>query len=489
MNFKDMSLLEIIEAIKTEKTTSSEVFDYFQNRIEKYDAGNVDSYNFVNKDGLNTDAAKDSALAGVPLGVKDIFAEAWVPTTASSKMLENFVPPYDATTIKNLKEAGMSSLGKLNMDEFAMWSSTANSAFKQTLNPWGTNRVPGGSSGGSAAAVAAGLAPASLWTDTGWSLRQPASLCGVVGFRPGYGRNSRYGVFPMASSFDCPGTITKTVRDAGLLYDIMNGEDKMENTTLPGKDVIDSKIWDSKDLNGVTVGVPAEYFEEGLDDEVKQTVEKAIDDMKAMWAAIKPISLPMTKYAIAAYYIIVPAEVSTNLGRLDGIRYWYNSPEIKETLDDMYLSNRGEGLWLEAQRRTAIGSYVLSAGFYDAYFTKAAKVRTLIIEEFKTAFEGVDVIACPASPSVAWKQWELEWDTLKMYIADAYTVPSALAGLPGISVPCGFATSQDAEKEKLPVGLQLLAARLDEEKLLKIAHVFEQNTDWKDQMTPEGLED
>ncbi len=488
MNFKDMSLVDIIDAIKSGKTTSSEVFDYFQARIKKYD-GQVQSYNFVNKDGLNSEATKDSPLAGVPLGVKALFSEAGIVSNGGSKMLENFKPPYDATVIKNLKEAGMSSLGKLSMDEFAQGSTGGNSAFEKSVNPWGTDRVPGGSSSGSAAAVAAGLAPAALGTDTGWSLRQPASLCGVVGFRPGYGRNSRYGVFPMASSFDCPGTITKTVRDAGLLYEIMNGEDKMENTTLPGKDIIDPKIWEQKDLSWITVWVPSEYFAEGLDKWVQETVEKAIEDMKAMGATIKPISLPMTKYAIAAYYIIVPAEVSTNLGRLDGIRYGYNSPEIKETLDDMYLSNRGEGLGLEPQRRTAIGSYVLSAGFYDAYFTKAAKVRTLIIEEFANAFKDVDVIACPASPSVAFKAGELEEDALKMYIADAYTVPSALAGLPGISVPCGFAQSEDADKETLPVGLQLLGARLSEEKLLQIAHVFEQNTDWKDQMTPKGFED
>lgn len=489
MNFKDLSLIEIIDQIKSWKTNSKEVFDYFQNRIAKYDAGNVDAYNFVNTNGLNTDTDSDSPLAGVALWVKDIFAEVGVPTTASSKMLENFIPAYDATTITKLKAAGMSSLGKLNMDEFAMGSTTGNSATKATLNPWGSNRVPGGSSGGSAAAVAAGLAPAALWTDTGWSLRQPASLCGVVGFRPSYGRNSRYGVFPMASSFDCPGTITKTVQDAGLLYDIMNGEDPKENTSLPGSHTLDPNIWKNKDLKWVRVGVPAEYFEDGIDPEVKAAIEAAIKDMENMGATIVPLSLPMTKYAIAAYYIIVPAEVSTNLGRLDGIRYGHKTQSNTQNLDEMYMANRGEWLGVEAQRRTAIGSYVLSAGFYDAYFTKAAKVRTKIIEEFSAAFEQVDVIACPASPSVATQVWDLESDALKMYLSDAYTIPSSLAGLPGICVPCGFATSQDEAAEKLPVWLHLIGPRLGEQDLLKVAHVYEQNTDWKDQMTPQGFED
>ena len=395
-----MSLIEIIEQIKSGKTTSKEVFEYFQKRIENYD-DTIQAYNFVNKEGLNEEATQDSPLAGVPLSIKALFSEVGVITNGCSKMLENFKPPYDATVIKKLKAAGMSSLGKVSMDEFAMWSTGGNSAFEKSKNPWGTNRVPGWSSSGSAASVAAGLAPAALGTDTGGSLRQPASLCGVVGFRPGYGRNSRYGVFPMASSFDCPGTITKTVRDAGLLYEIMNGEDQLENTTLAGKDIIDPKIWDTKNLKGITIWIPEQYFAKGLDHAVKQTVEKAIQDMESMGATIKSISLPMTQYAIAAYYIIVPAEVSTNLGRLDGIRFGYNFPEIKPNLDELYLSNRWEGIGLEAQRRTAIGSYVLSAGFYDAYFTKAAKVRTLIIDEFANAFKDLDIIACPTSPSVA----------------------------------------------------------------------------------------
>ena len=485
MNFKDYSLEELIQKIKSGDTNSKEIFNYFLGRIEKYE-DKIQAFNFVNKEGCEQSSA---SLAGIPLGIKDIFCEKWIPTTASSKMLENFVPPYDATVIKKLKEAGMSSIGKLNMDEFAMGSSTENSAYKNTVNPWGTDRVPGGSSGGSSAAVAAWLVPAALGTDTGWSLRQPASMCWVVGFRPGYGRNSRYGVMPMASSFDCPGTITKTVKDAGLLYDIMNGEDELENTTVPGKDEINPKIWESKDLKWKRIWIPKEYFEAGLDDGVRKVIEAAIEDMKNLWAEIVEVSLPMTKYAIAAYYIIVPAEVTTNLARLDGIRYGHNSTEPRESLDELYLNNRWEWLWDEAIRRTILGSYVLSAGFYDAYYKKASEVRTLIIEDFNKAFEQVDVIVSPVSPNVAWKIWDKVSNPLKMYLEDAYTIPASLAGLPGMSVPAGFAISEDSDAEKLPVWLQILAPRMHEEKLLEIAHVYEQNTPWKDQMTPPGFED
>ena len=485
MNFKDYSLEELIKKIQAWDTTSKEVFDYFLGRIEKYE-NKIEAFNFINKKGYSE---QNWLLFGLPIWVKDIYCEKWIPTTGSSKMLKTFIPPYDATVIKKLKDAGMNSIWKLNMDEFAMWSSTENSAFKSTVNPWGTNRIPGGSSGGSSAAVAAGLVPAALGTDTGWSLRQPASMCWVVGFRPWYGRNSRYGIMPMASSFDCPGTITKTVRDAALLYNIMNWEDHLENTTIPGKDEIHPKIWDTKDLKWKRIWIPKEYFEEGLDNGVRKVIEKAIDDMKNLWAEIVEVSLPMTKYAIAAYYIIVPAEVTTNLARLDGIRYGHNSIEPRESLDELYLNNRGEWLWDEATRRTILGSYVLSAWFYDAYYKKASEVRTLIIEDFNKAFEKVDVIVSPVSPNVAWEIGEKVSDPLKMYLEDAYTIPASLAGLPGMSVPAGFAMSEDDNPENLPVWLQILAPRMHEQGLLEIAHVYEQNTPWKDQMTPPGFED
>ena len=460
--------------------SSKEVWGYFIARNEKY---NKDLGAFLN---IWLSGFQDFKwpLSGIPLGIKDLFCEKWVPTTAASKMLENFVPPYSATVIQKLKDAGMNSLGKLNMDEFAMGSSGENSAFGSTKNPHGTDRVPGGSSSGSAAAVAAGLCPAALGTDTGGSLRQPASMCGVVGFRPGYWRNSRYGVMPMASSFDCPGTITQTVQDAALLYEVMNWEDPMENTTIPGKDIIDPKIWKTTDLKWKKIGIPKQYFEEGLDNGVRTAIETAIGKLKELGAEIVEVSLPMTKYAVAAYYIIVPAEVSTNLARLDGIRYGHNSTAQRNSLDEFYLNNRGEGLGNEAQRRSILWSYVLSAWFYDAYYKKAAQIRTLIIDDFKKAFDKVDIIACPVSPNVAWKIWEKVDDPLKLYLEDTYTIPASLAGLPGISVPCWFTETQDDEKKQMPVGLQLIGARMGEQKLLEIAGVYEKNAKWRERMIP-----
>lgn len=478
------SIKEIRALIEKNEVSPEQVWEYFLERTKKIDS-KIGSFNSINENGFNQ---RDWVLKGIPLWIKDLFCEKWVTTTGSSKMLENFIPPYDASVIKNLNEAGMSSLGKLNMDEFAMGSSTENSAIKSTKNPWGTERIPGGSSGWSAAAVAAWLCPAALGTDTGWSLRQPASMCGVVGFRPSYGRNSRLWVMPMASSFDCPGTITQTVEDAALLYEIMNGEDPWENTTLPGKDIIDPAIWETKTLQGKKIGIPKEYFEEWLDAWIRKTIETAIEDLKKLWAEIVEVSLPMTKYAIAAYYIIVPAEVSTNLARLDGIRYGHNSTAERNSLDELYLNNRGEGLGDEAKRRSILGSYVLSAGFYDAYYKKASQVRTLIIQDFQKVFEQVDVLVSPVSPSVAWKMWDKVDDPLKMYLEDAYTIPASLAGLPGMSVPCGFAESEDNEKELLPVGLQILAPRMQEQQLLEIANVYEKNLNWREKMIPKGYE-
>ncbi|MDD3302831.1 MAG: Asp-tRNA(Asn)/Glu-tRNA(Gln) amidotransferase subunit GatA [Candidatus Gracilibacteria bacterium] len=479
------SLESIINKIKNKELSSKEVFDYFQKRIEKYD-NKIEAFNYVNKNFVEKNG---TVLEGIPVGVKDLYCENGVLTTASSIMLQNFIPPYDATIIKKLNDAGMNSVGKLNLDEFAMGTSGENSAIRVTKNPWALDRIPGGSSSGSAASVAAGLCPVALGTDTGGSLRQPAFMCGVVGFRPGYGRNSRYGIFPMASSFDCPGTITRTVKDASIMYELMNGYDDFDNTTVEGKHIINKEIWNREDLKGIKIGIPKEYFEEGLDKNVRETINKAIKDLEDMGAEIVNISLPTTKYAIAAYYIIVPAEVSTNLARLDGIRYGHISNLPHDNLEEFYVNNRGEGLGIESKRRSILGSYVLSAGFYDAYFTKASQVRTLIIRDFEEAFSKVDVIACPASPSVAWKIGEKIDDPLKMYIADSYTIPASLAGLPGICVPCGFAESEDEEKKSLPVGLQLIGPSLGEEKIFEIANVFEKQTKWYEKMIPAGFED
>lgn len=484
MNFKDLSLEEIISKIKSWTTSREVIFDYFQKRIKKYD-DKIKSFNFINKKWLNTWKWE---LSWVPIAVKDIFCEVWIPTTCASNMLRDFKPPYNATVIQNLIDAWMSSLWKVNMDEFAMGSTTETSAFNDTINPWWTDRIPWGSSGWSAACVAAWLAPAALWTDTGWSIRQPASMCGIVWFKPSYGRNSRFWSMAMASSLDCPWTLTKTVKDSAILYDIMNGEDEKENTSLPGKDLIDSKIWESKDLKWFKIGIPKEYFEEWLDAWVKARIDEAINKMKELWAEIKEVSLPMTKYAIATYYIIMPAEVSTNLSRYDGIRFWHNSDKTYSSTDELFMNNREEWFWDEAKRRIVLWSYVLSAWYYDAYFKKATQIRTLIIEDFDKAFEEVDAIISPVAPTVAWKIWEKIDDPIKMYLSDTYTIPASLAWLPWISVPCGFAESTDSEKELLPVWLQILTPRLEEQRLFEIAHVYEQATKFWDKQ-PKGFED
>jgi len=478
MNFEKMSLEEIISLIKEEKTTKQEVFDYFLKRIEKIDQ-KIKSFVFVNKDWLNKEADKNSPLAWVPIWIKDIFCEKWITTSCSSNMIKDFVPPYESSVTKKLKQSWMSSIWKLNMDEFAMGSTWENSAFFNTLNPWGTNRIPGWSSSWSAASVAAWLVPAALWTDTGWSIRQPASMCWIVGFKPSYWRNSRFWVMAMASSLDCPWTLTKTVKDSAILYNITNWEDEKENTSIPGKDIIKDEIWETKDLSKFTLWVPKEYFEEWIDKQVKETILNAIEELKKAWAKIKEISLPMTKYAIATYYIIMPAEVSTNLSRYDWIRYGHVSEKPFNSMDEMYINNRWEWFWEEAKSRIVLWSYVLSAWYYDAYFKKATKVRTLIIEDFKKAFEEVDAIVWPVSPSVAWKIWEKIDDPLKMYLSDAYTIPASLAWLPWISIPCGLAESEDEEKEKLPVWLQIITPQFEEERLFEISQVAEKVFDFQ----------
>jgi len=486
MSFKDLSLEQLIDDIKSKKITKEEVFQYFLKRIEKYD-DKIKSFNYVNENWLNSNT-QDTIFQWVPIGVKDIFCENWIPTTSASNMLKDFIPPYDSTVIANLTREWISSIWKVNMDEFAMWSTSESSAINTTYNPWGNNRIPWGSSGGSAASVAAWLVPAALWTDTGWSIRQPASMCNVVWFKPSYGRNSRYWVMSMASSLDCPWTLTKTVKDSALLYDVMNGYDEKENTSLTWKDLIDPSIWDKKDLKWYKIWVPKEYFEEWLDEWVKLRIEEAINKLKELWAEIKEVSLPMTKYAIATYYIIMPAEVSTNLSRYDWIRFWHNSREAYSSTDELFMNNRWEWFWDEAKRRIVLGSYVLSAWFYDAYFKKATQIRTLIIDDFNKAFEEVDAIVSPVSPNVAWKSWEKVNDPVKMYLSDAYTIPASLAWLPGISVPAWFAESEDSEKELLPVWLQILTPRLKEEKLFEIANVYEQATKFWEK-NPDWFED
>ncbi len=484
MSYKDLSLEQLIDYIKSGKTSKEEVFNYFLKRIEKYD-WKLKSYNFINKNWLSK---LEWDLYWAPIAIKDIFCEKWIVTTCASNMLRDFKPPYNATVIERLNKAWMSSLWKVNMDEFAMWSTSESSVLNTTINPWWINRIPGWSSWWSAAAVAAWLAPAALWTDTWGSIRQPASMCGIVWFKPSYWRNSRYWVMAMASSLDCPWTLTKTVKDSALLYDIMNWEDEKENTSLSWKDLINPKIWNTKDLKWLKIGVPKEYFEEWLDIWVRARIEEAIEKMKELWAEIKEVSLPMTKYAIATYYIIMPAEVSTNLSRYDGIRFWHNSLESYWSTDELFMNNREEWFWNEAKRRIVLWSYILSAWYYDAYFKKATQIRTLIIEDFNKAFSEVDAIISPVAPSVAWKIWEKINDPVKMYLSDAYTIPASLAWLPWISIPCWLAESNDLEKELLPVWLQILTPRLEEEKLFEIAYVYEQATNFG-KLKPNGYED
>jgi aspartyl-tRNA(Asn)/glutamyl-tRNA(Gln) amidotransferase subunit A len=405
-------------------------------------------------------------LAGVPVAIKDVLSTRGVRTTAGSKILGSYVPPYDATAVARLEAAGAVVLGKTNCDEFAMGSSNENSAFRPVRNPRDLSRVPGGSSGGSAAAVAAGMAVAALGSDTGGSIRQPASFCGVVGLMPTYGRVSRYGLIAFASSLDHVGPLTNTVKDAALVLQAMAGHDSMDSTSADVP-VPDYAAEMAKPVRGLRLGVAKEYFGEGLDGEVRQAVEAAIQKLASAGCEIVPVSLPHTRYAIPTYYIVATAEASSNLARYDGVRYSYRAAGAK-TLAEMYRRSRDEGFGAEVKRRILLGTYALSAGYYDAYYLKAQKVRTLIARDFEEAFRQVDAIVTPTSPTAAFRLGEKADDPLAMYLADIYTVTADLAGIPGISVPCG------ETKEKLPIGVQILGKHFDEGTVLRVAGAVEQ---------------
>ncbi|MCA1827189.1 MAG: Asp-tRNA(Asn)/Glu-tRNA(Gln) amidotransferase subunit GatA, partial [Myxococcales bacterium] len=399
-----------------------------------------------------------SPIDGVPVALKDIFCMEGVETTAGSRVLAGYVPPYDATVVRKLKAAGAVIVGKLNMDEFAMGSSTENSAFGPTMNPWDLSRTPGGSSGGSAAAVAAGMVPGTLGTDTGGSIRQPASLVGCVGLKPTYGRVSRYGVIAFASSLDQVGPFAQDVRGAALLLEQIAGEDPSDQTSSP-RPVPDYASGLSKSITGLRVGVPAEYFGEGLDPQVEKAVRAAIDELKSAGCEVRQISLPNSPHAIATYYIVATAEASSNLARYDGVRYGHRARASQ--LLEMYEKTRAEGFGAEVKRRIMLGTYALSAGYYDAYYLRAQKVRALIRRDFDGAFADVDAVVSPTSPTTAFKLGEKMDDPLAMYLNDVYTVPANLAGLPGISVRCGF------DDKRLPIGLQLIGKPFDEETVLR----------------------
>lgn len=424
----------------------------------------------VEKDELKTQ------YAGIPIGIKDNMCTKGVKTTCSSKMLENFVAPYNATVVEKLNEEGLINLGKLNMDEFAMGSSTEYSAFKKTRNPWNLNTVPGGSSGGSAAAVAADLVPWALGSDTGGSIRQPASFCGVVGLKPTYGLVSRYGLVAFASSLDQIGPITKDVEDSAILLNLITGHDERDSTSEK-REKVDYTLALKKDVTGMKIGIPREFFGEGINEEVKQSLQEAIEKYKEMGAIIEEFSLDIANYSLATYYIVACAEASSNLGRFDGIRYGYRTKNYTN-LKELFKNSRSEAFGDEVKRRIILGTYVLSSGYYDAYYKKALEVRTLVKKEFEKAFEKYDVILTPTSPIVAFEEGTKSNNPLEMYLSDICTVSVNIAGLPGISIPCGV------DKSGMPIGMQLIGKRFGEEIIINAAYAYEQATKFREKYKP-----
>ena len=473
----DLDTLTIDQArtdIAQGRTSAADLTKLFYSRIEERD-GAIGAYLTLCKErALNKAAGIDDLvrqgkplppLAGVPVGIKDVMVTRGVRTTAGSKILNNYIPPYTCTAVERLEAAGAVVLGKMNCDEFAMGSSNENSAYKPVHNPCDLTRVPGGSSGGSAAAVASGTAIATLGSDTGGSIRQPAALCGVVGLMPTYGRVSRYGLIAFASSLDHIGPLTKTVKDAALMLRTIAGRDPMDSTSadVPVPDYVAQL---AKPIHGLKVGVAKEYFGDGLDSEVRTSVEGAIQKLAKCGCEIIPVSLPHTQYAIPTYYLVATAEASSNLARFDGVRYGHRAAGIR-TLSEMYERSRDEGFGPEVKRRIMLGTYALSAGYYDAYYLKAQKVRTLLTRDFEEAFREVDAIVTPTSPTTAFKLGEKSDDPLAMYLADIYTVTADLVGIPGISIPCG------EDREGLPIGLQILGRHFDESTILRLAHTYE----------------
>jgi aspartyl-tRNA(Asn)/glutamyl-tRNA(Gln) amidotransferase subunit A len=470
-----LTIADLQSLLRRKEISPREVIDSLRARIESVES-KIDAYLSIDFDAAAREADKadvDLPLGGVPIAIKDIINVKGQPCTCASKILANYRSPYDATVIQKLRAAGAVPFGKTNMDEFAMGSSTENSSVKVTRNPWDMSRVPGGSSGGSAAAVAADAAFGGLGTDTGGSIRQPASLCGVVGVKPSYGRVSRFGVVAFASSLDQVGPLTKTVRDSALIMNAMAGHDPQDSTSL-NEPVPDYTKNLGRDLKGMRLGLPKEYMIEGIDPQVKSAVDVAIKQLQSLGAEIVDVSLPHTDYGIAVYYFIATAEASANLARFDGVRYGYRAKDPKDLLDH-YGRTREEGFGAEVKRRIILGTYVLSSGYYDAYYVRAQKVRELIRQDFVKAFEKVDAIVSPTSPVPAFKLGERTADPLAMYLADIFTNTGNLAGICGISVPCGLAK---VNGNQLPIGLQILGKALDEARIFQIAHAYEQSTDW-----------
>jgi aspartyl-tRNA(Asn)/glutamyl-tRNA(Gln) amidotransferase subunit A len=474
MNSTSLTIDAARSGIQDRTTTSMAMVESFYEKIEKED-GEIGAFLTLTReraieqaDRIDRMAAEGKALpalGGVPVAIKDVMCTRAVRTTAGSKILGNFVPPYDCTAVARLEAAGAVILGKLNCDEFAMGSSNENSAFRPVHNPRDKSRVPGGSSGGSAAAVAADMVVAALGSDTGGSIRQPAAFCGVVGLMPTYGRVSRYGLIAFASSLDHIGPLARTVRDAATLLRTIAGRDPMDATSanVPVPDYVAEL---EKPVRGTRIGVAKEYFGEGLDPEVKKAVEDSIQTLAKLGCEVVPVSLPHSKYAIPTYYLVATAEASSNLARFDGVRYGYRAKSA-HTLSEMYRRSRDEGFGAEVKRRIMLGTYALSAGYYDAYYLKAQKVRTLLTRDFEEAFKTVDAIVTPTTPTAAFKLGEKVDDPLAMYLADIYTVTADLAGIPGISIPCGRTS------EHLPIGLQILGKHFDEATILRVANAYE----------------
>jgi aspartyl-tRNA(Asn)/glutamyl-tRNA(Gln) amidotransferase subunit A len=484
MDLHTLTMHELHDLLDKREVSSREVTEAFYRRIEALD-NRVHAYLTLTRELALEQAdqadhqrrrGESGPLLGIPLAIKDVICTKGVRTTCGSKILRNFVPPYDATVMERLKTAGAIILGKTNMDEFAMGSSTEQSAYGITHNPWDLSTIPGGSSGGSAAAVAADECAAALGSDTGGSIRQPAACCGVVGLKPTYGRVSRYGLVAFASSLDSIGPLTKDVRDAALLMNVLGGKDLRDSTSADIAMPDCTRVL-SGDAKGLRIGIPREYFVGGIDPEVEGVVRTAVKVLERVGATTAEVSLPHTEYGVAAYYILAPSEASSNLARYDGVKYGYRTPQWSN-LRDMYMHTRDEGFGAEVKRRIMLGTYALSAGYYEAYYKKAQQVRTLIRRDFADAFAHVDVLVAPTAPTPAFKIGERTADPLQMYLSDVFTVPINLAGVPGISIPCGFTSTG------LPIGLQIIGQPFGEETILRMAYAFEQNTDYHRRKPP-----
>ena len=486
MNITDLTVHELRDKINSKEISIKEINEAYINRIHEKEK-DIDAFiTILENEALNSakqiQEKKEKGeikgdLSGIPIGIKDVICTKGIKTTCGSKMLENFISPYSATVIEKLEKENLINLGKLNMDEFAMGSSTENSYFKITKNPWNISKVPGGSSGGSAAAVASGMVPWALGTDTGGSIRQPASLCGIVGLKPTYGLVSRYGLIAYASSFDQIGPMTKDVEDCAILLNIIAGHDEKDTTScnIPKRDYVKAL---AKDIKGLKIGVPREFYGEGINSEVKSKILEAIEIYKELGAEIEEFSLDISKYSLATYYIIACAEASSNLGRFDGIRYGHRAKEYSN-IKELFKKSRSEGFGKEVKRRIILGTYVLSSGYYDAYYKKAQKVRTMVMNEFEKSFKKYDVILTPTSPVTAFGIGEKSNNPLEMYLADICTVSVNIAGLPAISIPCGV------DSKGLPIGMQLIGNKFKEETILNTAYVFEQKIKFREKYKPE----